>query len=244
MQSDCSEKNLYRFIKELGFGKFSEELVKTAFTHSSFTKEHNLEYDKCYERLEFLGDAVLKMVVTDYLYEKYPDAHEGELTKIRSIAVSDEILYKVAQKINIEPYIIVSEAEEKCGGKKLESIQACVMEAMFGALYLSSDKKTLGDFIVKSLVPIIDDIVNNKTVYNAKALLQEYTQSLSKELPSYEVVAEKGKAHNKTFYIAVSYNGNILAQAEGKTKKQAQQEAAYNACVKLGLIKGEQKTNE
>lgn len=244
MQSDCSEKNLYRFIKELGFGKFSEELVKTAFTHSSFTKEYNLEYDKCYERLEFLGDAVLKMVVTDYLYEKYPDAHEGELTKIRSIAVSDEILYKVAQKINIEPYIIVSEAEEKCGGKKLESIQACVMEAMFGALYLSSDKKALRDFIVKSLVPIIDDIVNNKTVYNAKALLQEYTQSLSKELPSYEVVAEKGKAHNKTFYITVSYNGNILAQAEGKTKKQAQQEAAYNACIKLGLIKGEQKTNE
>lgn len=244
MQSDCSDKALFSFIKDLGFGKFSKELVKTAFTHSSYTKENGLEYNKCYERLEFLGDAVLKMAVTDYLYEKYPESHEGELTKIRSIVISDEILYKIAQTINIEPYIIVSQAEEKCGGTKLESIQACVMEALFGALYLSSDRNKLKEFIIKNLIQIIEDIKNNKTVYNAKAILQEYTQSKSKELPQYEIVDEKGKAHNKTFYVAVSYNGKTLAQAEGKTKKQAQQEAAYAACVKLGLIKGESETNE
>ena len=241
MQSDCSENKLYTFIKNLGFKNFSKELIQTAFTHSSYTKENNLEYNKCYERLEFLGDAVLKMAVTDYLYEKYPDSHEGELTKIRSIVVSDAILHKIAQKINIEPYIKVSTAEEKCGGQKLESIQACIMEAMFGALYLSSDTEILKNFIISNLIPTIEDIVDNKTVYNAKALLQEYTQSQSKELPVYGITAEKGKAHNKTFCVSVSYKNDILVSAEGKTKKQAQQEAAYAACKKLGLIKGESK---
>lgn len=238
MQSDCSDNKLFDFITKLGFSDFSKELVVTAFTHSSFTKEHGIEYDKCYERLEFLGDAVLKMAVTKYLYDSYPDFHEGELTKIRSIIVSDEILHKIAQIINIEPFIKVSIAEDKCGGRKLESIQACVMEALFGALYLSSDKDKLNKFIVSNMTPIIEDIINNKTVYNAKAILQEYTQAKSKDLPVYEIIYEKGEAHRKIFCASVSYNGEILAKAEGKTKKQAQQEAAYSACVKLGLIEG------
>ena len=141
MQSDCSEKNLKNFIKNIGFDEFSTELVLIAFTHASYTKENNLNSSLCYERLEFLGDAVLKMATTDYLYKQYPDKSEGELTKIRSIVVSDEILYKIAQKLNIEPYIRVSKAEEKCNGRTLVSIQACVMEALFGALYLSSNNE-------------------------------------------------------------------------------------------------------
>lgn len=237
MQSDCSEQSLKTFIQKLGFSEFSQELVEVAFTHSSYAKENNLDYSKCYERLEFLGDAVLKMAVTDYLYKKYPEAHEGELTKIRAVVVSDEILYKIAQKLNIESFIRVSTAEEKCGGQKLESIQACVMEALFGALYLSSDKEKLKDFITEQLSQFIDDIVQNKTVYNAKALLQEFTQGKSKELPLYTLIDESGAAHDRTFTIAVSYDGKQLAQACGKTKKHAQQEAAFIACKKLGLIK-------
>lgn len=236
MQSDCSNK-INQFVKKLGFDKFSQELVEIAFTHSSYTKEKELEYEKCYERLEFLGDAVLKMAVTNFLYEKYPEAHEGDLTKIRSVVVSDEILHKIAIKLNIEPYIKVSKAEEKCNGQKLESIQACVMEALFGALYLSSDKEKLNNFITSNLSQIIQDIAENKTVYNAKAILQEYTQKQSKELPLYEVIKESGAAHDKTFEISVSYKNTILANATGKTKKQAQQEAAFIACQKLGLIK-------
>lgn len=237
MQPDCSNKQLKSFITNLGFSRFSQELVETAFTHSSFTKENDLEYLKCYERLEFLGDAVLKMAVTDYLYKKFPESNEGELTKIRAVAVSDEILYKVALKIGIEPYIKVSKAEAKCEGQKLESIQACVMEALFGALYLSSDREKLQEFIITNLSPIIQDIADNKTVYNAKALLQEYTQGKSKELPVYEIIKESGAAHDRTFEIKVSYKGEELARATGKTKKQAQQEAAFIACEKLGLIK-------
>ena len=225
MQSDCSDTKLNNFIKSLGFNEFSQELVQIAFTHSSYTKENNLSYNKCYERLEFLGDAVLKMVITDYLYNKFPDSHEGELTKIRAVAVSDEILHKIALKLNIEPYIKVSEAEEKCGGKKLESIQACVMEALFGALYLSSNKITLKN-------------------YNAKAILQEYTQSKNKDLPEYELVKTTGAAHNRTFTIKVTYHGEELATASGKTKKQAQQEAAFIACQKLGIINTEGTLNE
>lgn len=241
MQSDCCDKSLKSFIKSLGFNKFSCELVEIAFTHSSYTKEKNLSHNECYERLEFLGDAVLKMAVTDYLYNTYPDSQEGDLTKIRAVIVSDEILHKIAEKIGIEPYIKVSKAEEKCGGRKLESIQACVMEALFGALYLSSDKEKLKDFIIDMLAPIIEDVTQNKTVYNAKALLQEFTQGKSKDLPEYEVLEETGAAHNKTFDIKVSYKGKELARGKGKTKKQAQQEAAFHACEKLGLI---QKDNE
>ncbi len=236
MQSDCSDKDLASFISKLGFKDFSLDLVVTAFTHSSYTKENDESYLKCYERLEFLGDAVLKMAVTDFLYKKYPDAHEGELTKIRSIVVSDEILYKLAQKLNIENFIKVSRAEERCGGKKLESIQACVMEALFGALYLSSDRDVLCKFIVENLNNFIEDVASNKTVFNAKAILQEYTQAKSKELPEYSILKETGAAHNKTFFVQVAYAGNVLASAEGKSKKQAEQQAAYNACKMLGII--------
>ena len=236
MQSDCSDKDLASFISKLGFKDFSLDLVVTAFTHSSYTKENDESYLKCYERLEFLGDAVLKMTVTDFLYKKYPDAHEGELTKIRSIVVSDEILYKLAQKLNIENFIKVSRAEERCGGKKLESIQACVMEALFGALYLSSDRDVLCKFIVENLNNFIEDVASNKTVFNAKAILQEYTQAKSKELPEYSILKETGAAHNKTFFVQVAYAGNVLASAEGKSKKQAEQQAAYNACKMLGII--------
>ena len=236
MQSGCSDKDLASFISKLGFKDFSLDLVVTAFTHSSYTKENDESYLKCYERLEFLGDAVLKMAVTDFLYKKYPDAHEGELTKIRSIVVSDEILYKLAQKLNIENFIKVSRAEERCGGKKLESIQACVMEALFGALYLSSDRDVLCKFIVENLNNFIEDVASNKTVFNAKAILQEYTQAKSKELPEYSILKETGAAHNKTFFVQVAYAGNVLASAEGKSKKQAEQQAAYNACKMLGII--------
>ena len=236
MQSDCSSSDLDCFIRALGFDDYSAELIATAFTHSSYTMENNIPYNCCYERLEFLGDAVLKLVITDYLYYKFPEKHEGELTKVRSIVVSDEILYQVAQNLKIENFIRVSKDEKKSHGQKLESIQACVMEALFGALYISSDKKELAEFIINQLKPFIDDIISNKTVYNAKALLQEYTQSKSKELPVYSTVKEEGAAHNKTFTVNVSYRDEILAEGTAKTKKHAQQIAAYNACVKLNLI--------
>lgn len=237
MQSDCSDQSLKNFIKELGFENFSIELIKQAFTHSSYSKEHNLAYAECYERLEFLGDAVLKMATTEYLYNKYPDKKEGELTKIRAVIVSDGILHKIAKKIGIEKYIKVGTAESKAQVYKLESVQACVMEALFGSLYLSSDKNVLKDFIIKNLSDLAEELAQNKTVYNAKALLQEYTQSKSQELPVYETISEAGEAHDKTFTIRVSYKNKVLAEASGKTKKQAQQEAAFLACKQLKLIK-------
>lgn len=237
MQSDYSDKELRDFIKNLGFQKFSKTLINQAFTHSSYSKEHELSYNECYERLEFLGDAVLKMATTKYLFEKYPTKKEGELTKIRAVVVSDEILHKFAQKIEIEKYIKVGSAEKKAQSYKLESIQACVMEALFGALYLSSDKKVLESFIIDNLKGLIDELATQNTIYNAKAILQEYTQEKSKELPEYETIEESGAAHNKTFTVSVSYKNKVLAKASGKTKKSAQQEAAFIACKKLKLIK-------
>lgn len=237
MQSDC--KNINDFLHKLGFGKFDENLVKTALTHSSYTNEHDGRYTDCYERLEFLGDAVLKLITSDYLYKTFPDADEGKLTKIRSVVVSDEVLAKIAADIKIAPFIILSDAEASDGGRSKQSILACVMEALFGAIYLSGGIKEIEAFVIPKMLPLIDDLNNNRSVYNAKALLQEYIQANAKVVPEYRTVKETGKANAKTFFVEVLHDGQVLAQGVGKTKRAAQQHAAFEACKKLKIINEE-----
>lgn len=234
MQSDC--KNIDEFLNINGFQNYDINLVITALTHSSYVNDSRGSYFECYERLEFLGDAVLKLITSEYLYKTFTDSNEGNLTKIRSVIVSDEILAQIALKIGLSAFIRVSEAEEKDGGREKQSILACAMEALFGAIYLSGGYKEVESFVIKHMNKLIDDLNNNRSVYNAKAVLQEYTQAESKVVPEYKTVKETGKANNKTFFVEVRYNGQMLGQGEGKTKRAAQQEAAFAACKKLKLI--------
>ena len=210
------------------------EFFEHALTHPSFTQENNLPYYKNYERMEFLGDAVLKLISSDILFNKYPDYQEGELSKIRSIIVSDSVLSKIAHEIGLCDLIITSKHESKLS--QIESVCACAFEAVLGAFYLDGKLNELRVFLEKVLTPYIEEVNNNFDKYNAKALLQEYTQSVDKKTPEYKIVEEFGPAHKKTFVIEVSYQGKVVAKGTGKSKKEAEQQAAYEACRVLGVI--------
>lgn len=212
------------------------DLFECALTHPSYTQENNLPYDQNYERFEFLGDAVLKLVTSEILYKKYPQYAEGELSKIRSIVVSDNTLSKIAHEIGLCELIILAKHEEKQGLAKIESVCACAFEAVLGAFYLDGKLEQLKPFLEKVLTPFIEAVDANFEKYNAKALLQEYTQSVDKQIPVYKVVGESGPAHNRTFKVEVSYQGKVVACGTGKTKKEAEQHSAYEACKIFGVI--------
>lgn len=217
----------------------NKKLLETAFTHPSYTKEKNLPVTQSYERLEFLGDAVLKLVISGLLFDKYPEYEEGELSKIRSVLVSDAELAKIGKKTGLDKKLILGTGEENTGGRTRESNIACSMEAVFGVYYLDGKINDVKNFLKENLLPVADDVETHFERYNAKAVLQEYTQAQNGELPSYEVIETKGPAHNPTFIVEVSYSGETLAQGKGKTKKEAQQEAAYMACLHLGIIEND-----
>lgn len=219
-----------------GIKTVKPELFEKALTHSSFTRENEICTLENYERLEFLGDAVLKLCISNILYKNFPEYAEGDLTKIRSIIVSDNTLAETAQKIGLDKLLILGKQEEKTGGRKRKSIMACAFEAILGAYYLEGKFKEISDFLENIFEDSIKEVDEHFEKFNAKAILQEYTQSLNKEIPKYELVDERGPQHDKTFVVEVSYKNEVLARGEGKTKREAEQASAYQACTELGVI--------
>lgn len=212
------------------------ELYKIALTHSSYTKEKDLPHTKCYERLEFLGDAVLKLAVSEVLYNMFPDETEGELSKIRGIVVSDNTLAEIGKDNGLQELIIMSRHEEKQGFRNLNSICACAFEAVLGAYYLDGKFNEVEKYIKTAFTPYIEEVRNHFEKFNAKAILQEYTQEKTKNTPIYTVINETGPAHKKVFEVEVKYNDEVLASEKGASKKEAEQKCAYSACKKLGII--------
>lgn len=219
-----------------GIEPVSEDLYRIALTHSSYTKDNGLPHTQCYERLEFLGDAVLKLTVSDVLYKMFPDATEGELSKIRGVIVSDNTLAKIAKDDGLQKLIILSKHDEKQHLRDNNSICACAFEAVLGAYYLDKKLNKLTKYIKSTFKPYIEDVKDNFVSYNAKAILQEYTQDKTKERPVYNVVKESGPAHKRIFEVSVTYMGKVLAVESGMSKKDAEQKCAYCACKKLGII--------
>jgi len=219
------------------FGDGDEKLIKIALTHPSYTKENNLSDLDNYERLEFFGDSVLKLFTSKILYEKYPKSAEGELSKVRSILVSDFILAKVAVNIGLDKLIILGPSEEKQGGRKRESNIACSLEAILGAYYLSGKQQEIENFIREHIIIYAEDIDKHFEKYNAKDILQQYTQGQNKTRPEYRVVSVTGPAHKPVFLVEVIWNEKVIAQAEGRSKKEAEQSCALEACKKLGIVK-------
>ena len=215
----------------------NQELLEKALTHPSYTKELNLDDLLNYERLEFFGDSVLKLFTSKLLYEKYENYPEGDLSKIRSILVSDAILSGIAFEIGLDKLIKLGPAEEKQGGRKRESNLACSLEAILGAYYLSEQNEAIENFIQKYVLPYAEDIDKHFEKYNAKDILQQYTQGVDKTLPVYKTIAVHGPAHKPEFEIAVEWQGKVVATATGKSKKEAQQNCAYEACKMLGVVK-------
>lgn len=225
-------------LKDIFGAEADTELLDKALTHPSYTKELNLSDLLNYERLEFFGDSVLKLFTSKLLYEKYAEYPEGDLSKIRSILVSDAILSGISFEIGLDKLIKLGPAEEKQGGRKRESNLACALEATLGAYYLSGQPEAIEKFIEKYVMPYAEDIDKHFEKYNAKDILQQYTQSIDKTLPIYKTVAVHGPAHKPEFEIAVEWQDKVIATAKGKNKKEAQQNCAYEACKILGVIKG------
>ncbi len=219
-----------------GISTETSNFYQKALTHPSFTQENNLSYIDCYERMEFLGDAVLKLSISDVLYRMFPESTEGEMSKIRGVVVSDNTLAQIAKEIGLDNLIIMSKSEEKQGGRKRNSICACAFEAILGAYYLDGKYNEIVKFVERIFTPYILDVKSNFGKFNAKEILQEYTQGLTKERPEYAVINEMGPEHKKKFEVQVSYRGEVLATEIGLSKKDAEQKAAFSACVKLGII--------
>lgn len=230
-------KEIENILKRFKIKKIDEGLLSEALTHPSFNFERNIENAPDYERLEFLGDSVLRLALSQYLFDKYPDYNEGKLTKIRSCLVSDECLAKIAEEIQLGSCIQMGMHEEKDGGRKKESILACALEAFFGAIYKDLGYEIAREVICNLYSSFSIDTDNILFSYNPKEVLQQYTQSLNKDLPVYKIINEIGPAHKKTYEIAVLYQDKEIGRGQAKTKKEAEKMAALDAINALNIKK-------
>lgn len=217
--------------------KFDLGLFEQALTHSSYSIDNDLGKFANNERLEFYGDSVLKLACSKFLYNRFPQEREGVLSEYRGVLVSDAYLVKYADEIEFKKYLRVSNRRDLKTPKAFDTICACAFEAFLAALFIQTDFDTVYNFLEPFFNENIDYVKENMQKINSKAALQEYTQSLNKNLPEYILVDESGKEHEKTFSVEVKYNGNIVGTGTGNSKKQAEQAAAYDACVNLGVCK-------
>lgn len=202
------------------------ELYKTAFSHSSYVNEHAMKNN--YERLEFLGDAVLDLVVADYLYNNYKET-EGEMTKVRASYVCENANYCYATTLGLQNYILLGHGEQKEGIKK--AIVADIFEAFMGAVYLDLGYATARKVILSVIIPFIED-PNTSFFSDYKSSLQEYVQTTQQSL-EYDMVGEEGPAHDKTFTVEVKIDDIVYGRGVGNSKKEAEQEAAKEALEKM-----------
>lgn len=217
------------FEKKTGFKFKNKDLLKQAFVHRSYINENGSDGLSHNERLEFLGDAVLELVVTDFLYKKYPNYTEGELTAIRSALVNAIIISEVALGIGMNDYLLLSKGENKDHGKARQYILANTYEAFVGALYLDQGYDIAEKFIDKTILPRTEEIVKNKLWRDAKSLVQEKAQEFVGVTPAYKVLSESGPDHEKNFTVGIYFGDALIAQGKGKSKQEGAQAAAEAA---------------
>ncbi|MGT2846063.1 ribonuclease III [Streptococcus massiliensis] len=225
-------KKLHQALLERFNIVFSQqELLETAFTHTSYANEHRLLKISHNERLEFLGDAVLQLIISQYLYSKYPKKPEGDLSKLRSMIVREESLAGFARDCQFDQYIKLGKGEEKSGGRERDTILGDLFEAFLGALLLDKDVEAVKDFLYQVMIPKVE-AGDFERVTDYKTKLQELLQVNGDVDIDYQVVAESGPAHAKRFEVAVLVNGRTLGTGKGRSKKLAEQEAAKRAVEK------------
>ncbi len=206
-----------------------KKLLEQAFIHRSYINENNGLKISHNERLEFLGDAVIELIITDYLYNKYPDCNEGDLTAYRSALVNAVIIGEVAQELNMNDYLLLSKGEAKDIGKARSYILANTYEAYVGAVYLDQGYNVARDFISKTLLVKTDTIVAEKLWRDSKSLVQEKSQEYLNVTPVYKVLNESGPDHDKHFTIGIFFGIDKIAEGKGHSKQEAEQYAAKAA---------------
>jgi ribonuclease-3 len=208
--------------------------LKQAFVHRSYINENKnlgLEHN---ERLEFLGDAVLELVITDFLYEKYPTKNEGDLTAYRSALVNATTCSDIATKLGMNDYLLLSKGESKDTGRARQYILANTLEAFIGAIYLDQGYDVAKIFIEKEFTPLIDGIISAKSWIDSKSLFQEKAQEFDGITPSYKTIKETGPDHEKKFTVGVYVGKDLIATGEGDSKQDAEQAAARTALDSRG----------
>lgn len=230
-------KTLSEFEKNINY-KFNKiETLEKALTHSSYSNEDKFYTKVNNERLEFLGDAVLSIVVSKYIFDKFPEYPEGDLTKLRSQVVCEDTLSLVAKNLEIGKYLLLGKGEESSGGRKRKSILADAVEAIIAAIYIDGGYKSSEKFVIDNLLTYIQLAVNGKIVTDYKSYLQEYYQSKNQNCRiRYVVTKEDGPDHEKLFHVDVLFNKIVVGKGIGKSKKNAEQDAAKNALAKEGQI--------
>lgn len=231
-----NKRKIKRFEKSLDLNFDDKLLIQRALTHKSYPNENRRLNLKDNERLEFLGDSVLSLSVSTYIFNKFSDFPEGELAKMRAVIVSAPILAEVAKRIELGQFLFLGKGEEMTGGRERDSILADTMEAIFGALYLDQGFTAAADFILELLKIDIINVAEGNHIQDYKTMLQEVIQENGNNRPEYEVVDEEGPDHNKTFIVAVKLNEDNLGSGQGSSKKEAEQEAAKVALDKLNKL--------
>ncbi|KUK55248.1 MAG: Ribonuclease 3 [Atribacteria bacterium 34_128] len=225
--------DLSELENKLGYKFKNAELLKQALTHTSFFNQKEKNKVNHFQRLEFLGDSVLNLAVSKYLYQKFPSSSEGELSKIKSIMVSQQSLVKYAQLIKLEDFVIIGKSVDLTQGRGKFSILADCLEACLGAIYLDGGfnfcKKIINRFINQEQT----DLLNKREIRDYKTSLQEVTQKKFNCLPNYKIIKEEGSEHQKIFHIEVYIGGDVFGAGTGKNKKEAAQDAAYHALKRL-----------
>ncbi len=219
--------NISKFEDIISYTFENKSYILEALTHSSYSNENkNCKFN---ERLEFLGDSVLSIVISDYLFKKENNLPEGELTKLRANIVCEESLSEVASQINLGDYLLLGRGEEATGGRERISILADALEAVIAAIYLDGGLEEARKFILKYMEEIIENSIEGKIFRDYKTYLQEVLQSKGEQHIWYKLVEEKGPDHNKRFVMEVGINDEVLGVGEGKSKKDAEQVAAKSA---------------
>ncbi|MFH1455290.1 MAG: ribonuclease III [bacterium] len=225
-----------KFEKNIGIIFKNKDLLKQAFTHRSYLNEHRDTEFVHNERLEFLGDAVLELIVTEYLYTKYPDNSEGELTAYRSALVNAVTMSDAASKIGINDFLLLSKGEAKDTGRARQIILANTIEALIGAIFLDQGYEMAKYFISKYIFNLIEKIIEEKTWLDAKSKFQEQAQDYEGITPAYKTLKGEGPDHDKQFTVGVYLGKNKVAEGTGKSKQEAEQDAANKALSAKGWL--------
>lgn len=224
----------FQSILEIRFN--SLKLLDVALTHSSYANQYKLKYHEHNERLEFLGDSVLSMAVSDYIFKYYRNEHEGNLTKIRAGVVCEASLAEIARKLNINKFIRMGKGEELSGGRNKDSLLADACEAVIAAIYLDCGMETAMNFVLENLSDKIEKIEKEKKFNDYKTKLQEHIQKNTIMPIEYVIVKESGPDHNKVFEAEVILDKRCYGRGKGKSKKEAEQNAAKETLIVLGVF--------
>lgn len=225
--------NLTSLEKIIGYKFSNKDLLKEALTHRSYLNENASWSLPHNERLEFLGDAVLELAVTEELYHRLPDYSEGILTPIRAALVNYQALLEIAAEIKLEKHLLLSKGEANGNDRSREAILANATESVIGAIYLDSDYKTIKKFINQFVMARLDEVMRGESYRDPKSVLQEKIQSTKKLTPTYKVLEESGPEHNKVFKVAVYFGKKKIAAGEGLSKQEAETQAAKKALEKI-----------